>query len=86
MQDDEFQRRCDTLCEQVRPLPPVAVPDPQDDPRWLCQLLEYRWGDHALEVRREEQQRVVKALDEQTQRLVCGSANALGMPPIDTFG
>ncbi len=69
--DKEFKAVCHDVCRQLRSLPGVAVPDPNDDVRWLCMLLEHGWGDGQYEHRHEEQRRVLRRLTEQRRRRVC---------------
>ena len=71
MHDDDFKQICRDICNQLRTLPEVPVPDLHDDCRWLCTLLEYGWGDRQREWRHQLQNTVVKGLREPVRRQVC---------------
>jgi hypothetical protein len=67
----DFERTCRDICDQLRELPDVTVPDPDDDPRWLALLLEARWGDGQFGYRRDAQHEVVVRLSAPVRRQVC---------------
>ncbi|HEV8329183.1 MAG TPA: hypothetical protein VGQ08_17035 [Nitrospiraceae bacterium] len=71
MHDDDFKNMCHEICQELRRLPGIAVPDPHDDCLWLCTLLEHGWGDRQREWREEMQNSVVNDLSVPMRRQVC---------------
>ena len=69
--NDDFKKRCSDVCDQLRTLPGLTVPDPEDDLLWLYTLLEHGWGDGSFDDRRELQDSVVKRLQASIRRQVC---------------
>jgi len=45
MHDGDFKKMCHNICNQLRALSGITVPDPHDDLLWLCTILEHGWGD-----------------------------------------
>jgi hypothetical protein len=69
--DAEFTNTCRHICDQLRDLPGVIVPDPDDDPLWLALQLEHGWGDGRRDYRRDLQDDVVNPLSSSKRRQVC---------------
>lgn len=71
---------CREICDLLRALPGIAVPDPHNDERWLLMLLEHGWGDGRVDERRDGQHSVVSGCSEPICQKIC----AIGEKARDT--
>lgn len=67
----DLRNTCRDICDQLRELPGVTVPDPDDDLLWLAMIFEASHGDGQRDYRRELQEKVMARLPERTQHRVC---------------
>ena len=66
-----FDDKCRDICDQLRELPGVHIPDPGDDRLWLALLLEHGWGVGHRDFRRDLQDEIVNPLSPSVRRQVC---------------
>ncbi len=69
--DVDFTKLCRDICGQLRELPDVPVPDPDNDPLWLARLIETRWGDGRYDYRRDAQYEIMVRLNPAMRQQVC---------------